>query len=206
MSKGDKLKRYRDRRSPERSPEPQGDGARRAASDAPIFVIQKHDASTLHYDFRLEVDGVLKSWAVPKGPSTDPSEKRLAVETEDHPLDYADFEGTIPDEEYGGGTVMVWDTGPYENAKRNDDGEIEKSLAECFDDGHITVVLHGQKISGGYSLTHFRSQKGKRQWLLVKMDDAAADARRNPVNTERDSVLSGRSMREIAAEEGDEHA
>lgn len=200
MASDDKLKRYRDRRDPDRSPEPRGASTKRGADDAPIFVIQKHDASTLHYDFRLEIDGVLKSWAVPKGPSTDPREKRLAVETEDHPLDYADFEGTIPDEQYGGGTVLVWDTGTFENAKRGDDGEIEKSLADCFEDGHITVVLHGHKLEGGYSLTHFRTEKNQRQWLLVKMDDADSDARRNPVNSEPTSVLTGRSVGEIASE------
>ncbi|MES1950883.1 hypothetical protein S4A8_08490 [Salinisphaera sp. S4-8] len=203
MSTQDKLARYRDRRDAERSPEPSGQAGAGQRGDAPIFVIQKHDASTLHYDFRLEIDGVLKSWAVPKGPSTDPREKRLAVETEDHPLDYADFEGVIPDDQYGGGTVLVWDTGAFENAKRDDNGDIEKSLAECFADGHLTVVLHGEKISGGYSLTHFRSENGKRQWLLVKMDDAQADARRNPVNTEPDSVLSDRGLADIAAQEQD---
>ena len=200
MARDDKLRQYRDRRDPERSPEPRGESGRSAKDGAPIFVIQKHDASTLHYDFRLEIDGVLKSWAVPKGPSTDPREKRLAVETEDHPLGYADFEGVIPDDQYGGGTVLVWDTGAFENAKRDDNGDIEKSLAECFADGHLTVVLHGEKISGGYSLTHFRSENGKRQWLLVKMDDAQADARRNPVNTEPDSVLSDRGLADIAAQ------
>ncbi|WP_348766382.1 DNA polymerase ligase N-terminal domain-containing protein [uncultured Salinisphaera sp.] len=200
MTTQDKLARYRDRRDPERSPEPSGRAGVGKGGDRPIFVIQKHDASTLHYDFRLEIDGVLKSWAVPKGPSTDPREKRLAVETEDHPLDYADFEGVIPGDQYGGGTVLVWDTGPFENAKRDDDGHIEKSLADCFADGHLTVVLHGEKISGGYSLTHFRSENGKRQWLLVKMDDDAADARRNPVNTEPDSVLSDRGLADIAAQ------
>ena len=203
MSTQDKLARYRGRRDAERSPEPSGQAGAGKRGNAPIFVIQKHDASTLHYDFRLEIDGVLKSWAVPKGPSTDPREKRLAVETEDHPLDYADFEGVIPDDQYGGGTVLVWDTGAFENAKRDDNGDIEKSLAECFADGHLTVVLHGEKISGGYSLTHFRSENGKRQWLLVKMDDAQADARRNPVNTEPDSVLSDRGLADIAAQEQD---
>ena len=202
MARDDKLRQYRDRRDPERSPEPRGESGRSAKDEAPIFVIQKHDASTLHYDFRLEIDGVLKSWAVPKGPSTDPRDKRLAVETEDHPLDYADFEGTIPDDQYGGGTVVVWDTGTFDNAKRNGDGEIEKTLADCFDDGHLTVTLYGHKIAGGYSLTHFRTEKGKRQWLLVKMDDDRADARRNPVSTEPASVISDRELRDIARDEG----
>ncbi|GAB3671484.1 DNA polymerase ligase N-terminal domain-containing protein [Salinisphaera aquimarina] len=200
----DRLKNYRDRRASGKSPEPCGGRARDSAGSAPIFVIQKHDASSLHYDFRLEIDGVLKSWAVPKGPSTDPSEKRLAVQTEDHPLAYADFEGVIPENEYGGGTVLVWDKGTFENAKRDEAGNITRSLAQCLADGHLIVTLAGEKLTGGYSLTHFRTEHGKRQWLLVKMDDAAADARRNPVSTQDKSVLSGRSTAAIAREESDD--
>ena len=203
MAKDPKLKNYRDRRDPDRSPEPHGGASKPSTGGAPVFVIQKHDASTLHYDFRLEIDGVLKSWAVPKGPSTDPREKRLAVETEDHPLDYARFEGRIPEKQYGGGTVLVWDTGTFENAKRDENGEIEKSLIDCFEDGHLTVKLAGEKLSGGYSLTHFRTENGKRQWLLVKMDDGDADARRNPVKTQPASVLSGRRKQDIEQEEAD---
>lgn len=197
----DPLKTYRDKRRADVTPEPSGKNSPRPDDQPPIFVIQKHDASTSHYDFRLEIDGVLKSWAVPKGPSTDPSDKRLAVETEDHPLDYADFEGVIPQGEYGGGTVMVWDIGPYDNAKFDDDGQIAKSLSECWADGHLTVNLHGEKLSGGYALTHFRTEGNKRQWLLVKIDDDAADARRNPVSTQDKSVLSERSSREIDRDE-----
>ncbi|HEX5313964.1 MAG TPA: DNA polymerase ligase N-terminal domain-containing protein, partial [Gammaproteobacteria bacterium] len=120
MAKMDELKRYRDKRDFSRSPEPSG-RRRRSGRKPAIFVIQKHDASHLHYDFRLQIGRVLRSWAVPKGPSTDPRVKRLAVETEDHPFDYADFEGIIPAEEYGGGTVLVWDAGPYRDL-RNDRG------------------------------------------------------------------------------------
>ena len=112
----DGLKRYRERRDFSHSPEPGGEAG--STSDKPGFVIQKHDASNLHYDFRLEVDGVLKSWAVPKGPSTDPREKRLAIATEDHPLEYADFEGVIPEGEYGAGTVLIWDRGPMRTSPR----------------------------------------------------------------------------------------
>ena len=144
-----------------------------------MFVVQKHDASTLHYDFRLEINGFLKSWAVPKGPSTDPREKRLALPTEDHPLDYAHFEGVIPEGEYGAGTVIVWDTGTYRNLNRNEDDETV-SMADAVQQGEIKVWLEGRKIKGGYAL--IRTGKGKKErWLLVKMKDDHADARRDPV-------------------------
>jgi DNA ligase D-like protein (predicted 3'-phosphoesterase) len=188
----DKLKTYREKRDFRRTPEPSGDKAA-ASGDKPRFVIQKHDASTLHYDFRLEVDDVLKSWAVPKGPSTDPREKRLALPTEDHPLDYINFEGTIPEGEYGAGTVMVWDTGPYRNLK-------ETSIEQQIHDGQIEVWLEGEKIMGGYALIR-TGQGDKKRWLLVKMKDDAADARRNPTSTEPKSVLSGRTLEEIAEQE-----
>jgi DNA ligase D-like protein (predicted 3'-phosphoesterase) len=153
-------------------------------------VIQKHAASSLHYDFRLEAGGVLKSWAVPKGPSTDPREKRLAMPTEDHPLGYAEFEGVIPEGEYGAGTVIVWDTGSYRNLG---DEPLERTLER----GHVKVWLEGRKLRGGYALTRIRS--GKREsWLLVKMDDEGADRRRNPVSTRPESVLSGKKVEEIA--------
>jgi DNA ligase D-like protein (predicted 3'-phosphoesterase) len=161
----------------------------------PLFVIQKHGASNLHYDFRLEVNGVLKSWAVPKGPSTDPREKRLAVRTEDHPLNYADFEGVIPEGEYGAGPVMVWDTGHYRNLKEDEDGN-EIPLRRTIDDGHATVWLEGKKLRGGYALIRTGKSDDNR-WLLVKMKDNEADARRNPVSTEPESVLSGRTLDDI---------
>ncbi|MEQ8967872.1 MAG: DNA polymerase ligase N-terminal domain-containing protein [Azospirillaceae bacterium] len=193
---------YRDRRDFAKTPEPRGDRPSRSG-DGPVFVIQKHDASTLHYDFRLEVDGVLKSWAVPKGPSTDPREKRLAVPTEDHPLDYAAFEGVIPEGEYGGGTVLIWDRGSYENITEKDGETVP--MARAIADGHVLVRLHGQKIAGGYALQRTGDGSGggdgdAARWLLVKMNDEDADARRNPVSTEPRSVASGRSLREIAAE------
>lgn len=166
----------------------------------PRFVIQKHDASNLHYDFRLEAEGTLKSWAVPKGPSTDPSEQRLAVPTDDHDVDYIDFEGVIPEDDYGAGTVLVWDTGDYDNQSTDDDGN-EISVPEAIDDGHVSVWLHGEKLTGGYALTR-TGQGDDTRWLLVKKDDDEADARRNPTSTEPDSVLTGRSLEEDADDDG----
>lgn len=189
-SKTDKYSKKRDLDS---SPEPDAKKSRTRSGHS--FVIQAHDASNLHYDFRLEIDGALESWAIPKGPSTDPSEKRLAIPTEPHPLEYAEFEGVIPEDEYGGGPVQVWDSGEYENLKE-DDGE-EVPMAKCLEDGHITVWLHGEKLTGGYALTKTGRDDN---WLLVKMDDDEADARRNPVNTETESVQSGRTLDEIATE------
>jgi DNA ligase D-like protein (predicted 3'-phosphoesterase) len=199
-----RLETYRDRRDFRSSPEPRGtgDGPRFAKTGNPIFVIQQHDASSMHWDFRLEVDGVLKSWAVPKGPSTDPDEKRLAVEVEDHPLDYADFEGVIPEGEYGAGTVIVWDAGPYRNLTRDDDGEVP--LDEALSRGKAEVWLAGKKLRGGYALIHGKMGGKRENWLLVKMKDGEADARRNPTRTEPESVLSARTIEEVAA--GDEDA
>ncbi len=197
MSEKDKLTTYKKKRDFRKTAEPAGD--ERKSSDRPIFVIQEHDAQNLHYDFRLEADGVLKSWAVPKGPSTDPAEKRLAIPTEDHPLDYADFEGVIPEDEYGGGTVLVWDTGTYENIKK-EDGQLIP-ISQCLEDGHVEVRLNGSKLRGGYALIRTRRRK-EDQWLLIKMNDEEADARRNPVSTEPKSVISGRKLKEIREQEG----
>jgi DNA ligase D-like protein (predicted 3'-phosphoesterase) len=181
-------------------PEPFVPARDREDSVGDRFVIQKHDASSLHYDFRLEVDGVLASWAVPKGPPMDPSEKRLARRTEDHPLDYADFEGVIPEGEYGAGIVIVWDAGTFRNLTEDDDGD-EIALADALENGHVKVWLDGEKLSGGYALTR-TGWRSKDDWLLVKVDDDEADARRNPVSTEPDSVKTGRSLEEVVAQEG----
>ena len=181
---------YRKRRDLRRSPEPRGGRGR--SRKGRRFVIQKHDASRLHYDFRLEAGGVLKSWALPKGPSTDPRDKRLAVPTEDHPLDYADFEGVIPEGHYGAGTVIVWDAGTYRPLG-------DKPFEQALEEGHASFWLEGKKLKGGYSLTRIAKGKDER-WLLVKRDDEAADRRRNPVSTQPESVLSGRTNEELAAE------
>jgi DNA ligase D-like protein (predicted 3'-phosphoesterase) len=189
----DRLERYRKKRDPETSPEPGVRAApkqRRRKKGEPRFVIQKHDASTLHYDFRLEVDGTLRSWAVPKGPSTDPRERRLAVEVEDHPLEYGDFEGVIG-AGYGTGAVIVWDAGTYRNL------DEDRSMAETLDDGHAKVWLEGEKLRGGWTL-HRTNAGAKPQWLLIKRRDEGADARRNPQSTQPESVKTGRTVEEVA--------
>ena len=202
----DKLEAYKSKRDPSKTGEPFGaspPGKRGVGSAGPQnkrgnrFVIQKHDASRLHYDFRLEVDGVLKSWAVPKGPSTDPRDKRLAMPTEDHPLDYIDFEGNIPKDQYGGGSVIVWDAGTYRNLSQRKGEEVP--IADALNNGHATVWLEGHKLTGGYAIT--RTGPGEKpRWLLVKMKDEAADARRNPINTQPESVISGLTNDELARE------
>ncbi|WP_163559261.1 DNA polymerase ligase N-terminal domain-containing protein [Halomonas sp. NO4] len=166
---------------------------RHDSADAPAFVIQQHAASTVHYDFRLEVEGVLKSWAIPKGPSTDPREKRLALPTPDHALPYADFEGVIPEEEYGGGTVLIWDRGHYRPLATGD--ARPRPVARQIEEGHVTLWLEGEEISGGYAL--IRTGLQGNGWLLIKMDDDRADARRHPVATEPRSVKSGRTLQEV---------
>lgn len=198
MTTRKKLSRYQSRRNFDKTREPRGgkpsQGGRR-------FVIQKHSARQLHYDFRLEIDGVLVSWAVPKGLSTDSSVKRLGIQTEDHPLDYAGFEGVIPEGEYGAGTVMVWDIGTYRNLRADPGrGKQRRNMSDALEEGLLEVWLEGGKLQGGYALKRIR--KGdKPQWLVIKMKDDRADARRNPVNTQTRSATSGRSMDEIEEQE-----
>ena len=154
----DQLKKYRQKRDFKKTSEPKG--KKKEASAQPIFVIQKHQARNLHYDFRLEIAGVLKSWAIPKKPSRNPQDKRLAIPTEDHPLEYAEFEGRIPKGEYGAGTVEIWDQGTYQNL-----GEM--SLEQSLQDGHIEIDLKGKRFKGVYILHRFRA-KPKKLWLLIK--------------------------------------
>lgn len=193
----DPLADYRRKRDFEATPEPEGDGTR--DGEPPLFVVQEHRSSSHHFDLRFEADGALKSWAVPKGPSTDPRDKRLAVRTEDHPLDYADFEGAIPEDQYGGGTVIVWDLGPYRNLTTDDEGAVVPVEA-AIEDGHLRVWVEGEKLRGGYSLVHARIGGDDDNWLLVKADDDEADARRNPVSTEPRSVLTGRTLDDVSEE------
>jgi len=197
MAEKDPLKEYRSKRDFKKTPEARG-GEKEKRSGEPMFVIQKHDASRLHYDFRLEVDGVLKSWAVPKGPSMDPSEKRLAVPTEDHPLEYVDFEGIIPEGQYGAGTVMVWDTGTYSNIHKEEGKEV--SMKDSLKDGKVVISLKGKKLKGGYAMVRTGKGKGSR-WLLIKKKDDHADARRNPVSSEPKSAVTGRTLKQIEKDE-----
>ena len=186
------LKEYRRKRQFDRTPEPAGGKAR---SNGHSFVIQKHAASHLHYDFRLEMDGVLKSWAVPKGPSLDPSVKRLAVQVEDHPIEYGGFEGTIPEGQYGGGTVLLWDRGTWEPV-----GDAERGLKA----GKLKFHLDGEKLHGGWMLvrSHMPGGKEGRQWLLIKErdDDAQATKKGDIVDKRPLSVATGRDLDQIATD------
>ena len=187
------LTQYRQKRHFNRTPEPRGGKAAKAGDLR--FVIQKHQASHLHYDFRLELDGVLKSWAVPKGPSTNPNDKRLAMMVEDHPLDYGDFEGTIPPGNYGAGSVIVWDRGTYRARDATTRRESEQVMAEGLRRGHLTFVVEGEKLRGEFSLLKL-AKGGKNAWLLLKKRDEFADGD----NIDDDhSVLSGRTLDDVAA-------
>ncbi|MEE6138616.1 DNA polymerase ligase N-terminal domain-containing protein [Mycobacterium sp. 050128] len=185
------LSEYRRKRRFRRSPEPRGrlGRRRRAGATEPSFVIQHHAARSDHYDFRLEIDGVLVSWAIPRGPSTNPKDRRMARRTEDHPLDYADFEGVIPEGEYGAGPVIVWDRGTYANA-------TEREMADGLRRGHLSFRLQGEKLQGGWALTRIRDGKDE-TWLLLKRKDENADARRKPVKSQPESVLSGRTLDDL---------
>jgi DNA ligase D-like protein (predicted 3'-phosphoesterase) len=165
---------------------------------APVFVVQRHDARSLHYDLRLQVGDVLVSWAVPKGPSLDPRDKRLAHRTDDHPLEYAGFEGVIGSGRYGSGSVVVWDTGTLENLTEKDGEPVE--LADALAAGHLKVRLTGVKLTGAFALTHTRLGGDDANWLLVKVDDEGADRRRTPVTSRPESVLTGRTNEQVAAE------
>jgi DNA ligase D-like protein (predicted 3'-phosphoesterase) len=184
------LSEYRRKRRSGRSPEPRGRrGRKRRENDGPCFVIQHHAARSDHYDLRLEIDGVLASWAIPRGPSTNPRDRRMAKRTEDHPLEYATFEGVIPQGEYGAGGVIVWDRGTYVR-------ETQRGMGEGLARGHLSFRLQGEKLSGGFSLTRIRAGHDE-TWLLIKRKDDEADPRRKPLQTQPESVLSGRTLDEL---------
>ena len=192
-----KLAEYRGKRDFSRTREPKG--GTRKKSPRLAYVIQKHAASRLHYDLRLELDGVMKSWAVPKGPSLDPAVKRLAIHVEDHPIEYNQFEGTIPAGEYGGGTVMIWDYGTYTAAGGEEDPEA--ALRAGYREGDFKFELRGKRLKGSWVLVRTRG-RGERsrqgQWLLIKHRDEAADPDIDPTEAYQTSARSGRTMDEIA--------
>jgi bifunctional non-homologous end joining protein LigD len=187
------LEKYHDKRSFDITPEPTGGSP---DSEKLIFVVQKHDASHLHYDFRLEVRGVLKSWAVPKGPSMNPEDHRLAMEVEDHPYDYKDFEGIIPQGQYGGGTVLVWDNGTYEPAEPIEGKKAqEKWLLANYHKNKLSIILHGEKLKGKFNLIKTFG-KGENAWLLTKAKDE--EALETDITKKDQSVISGFTILEIA--------
>ena len=187
------LREYHRKRNFTRTGEPRGKLRRRTGD---LFVVQKHAARRLHYDFRLELDGVLKSWAVTRGPSLSPADKRLAVRTEDHPLDYAEFEGRIPEGEYGAGSIIVWDRGRWST-----EGDAREQLAK----GHLVVDLKGSKLKGRWHLVHMkgRDNRGKENWLLIKADDeyAVSSGKTDLLEVKPRSVKTGRTIEDVAASE-----
>jgi bifunctional non-homologous end joining protein LigD len=192
-TKRSSLERYHAKRDFSQTEEPKGAAVRKARAGELRYLIQKHDATRLHYDFRLELDGTLKSWAVTKGPSLNPADKRLAVHVEDHPLEYGSFEGTIPEGQYGGGTVMLWDEGTWEPV-----GDPRSA----YEKGRLTFVLHGKRLKGEWHLVRMGGRtSGKRDnWLLIKSHDQYADEKNGDRALERynTSAASGRSMTAIA--------
>lgn len=202
MPKSDALTAYRDKRDFTRTTEPEGRDDAPGDGRRPSYVVQIHDASTMHFDFRLEVDGVLRSWAVPKGPSGDPHDKRLAMPTEDHPLSYADFEGVIARGEYGGGTVILWDEGTYVGQTTDRRGR-EVPFAEALERGHVSFRLRGRKLRGAYALTRIRGGSDREAWLLVKKDDGV-EGHGAPDPARARSVRTRRTLRQVAAEAGRE--
>jgi DNA ligase D-like protein (predicted 3'-phosphoesterase) len=172
-------------------PQPRGwrGRIRRGSKSEPLFVIQHHAAGSEHYDIRLEIDGVLASWAIPRGPSTNPRDRRMARRTQDRPLEYAMFEGAIPDGEHGADAVIVWDRGTYLNA-------TEREMSEGLSRGHLSFRLQGEKLLGGFTLTRIRGGADE-TWLLIKRNDEEADPRRKPLKTQPKSVLSGRTADDL---------
>lgn len=211
MSESDPLERYRSKRDFRRTSEPSGAGADDSSAppaggpalpegvESGVFCVQQHDATRLHWDVRVEVDGVLRSWAVPRGPSYDPAVKRLAVPTEDHPMEYLDYEGNIPSGAYGGGPSLLWDRGTYVNISHDSRGRVVP-LARALEKGHASVWFQGEKLQGGWALTRIQDRsKGGVTWLLVKRADATADPGRDVVAELPRSVKSGLTVDELRA-------
>ncbi|HZL57094.1 MAG TPA: DNA polymerase ligase N-terminal domain-containing protein, partial [Bryobacteraceae bacterium] len=186
------LQEYARKRDFKQTPEPGPGGVVKSGTHGGRFFIQRHNATRLHYDFRLEIDGTLKSWAIPKGPSLDPAVKHLAAMVEDHPLDYGDFEGNIPKGQYGGGSVMLWDRGTFELI-----GE-EDGLAQIAR-GDMKFELHGEKLHGTWAIVHMKNRGKGNEWLIIKKKDDAADATWD-IEAHAHSVKTGRSQEEIAGD------
>jgi bifunctional non-homologous end joining protein LigD len=182
------LKLYNKKRKFDITTEPKGKKGQ-AARKGLRFVVQKHDASHLHYDLRLEMEGMMKSWAVPKGPSLDPSQKRLAMQVEDHPISYNTFEGTIPKGEYGAGVVIVWDKGTYTSKEKKSRAEEEKEFLAGLKKGNLKFLMNGKKLKGGFALFRFKSEK---EWILVKEKDEHATE--DEVTADPRSALSKRML------------
>ena len=192
------LGEYNAKRDFSKTPEPSGG---ESTGDVPTFVIQKHAATRLHYDVRFEVDGVMPSFPVPQGPSYDPKVKRLAVHTEDHPLDYQTFEGVIPKGEYGGGEVIIWDRGTYRNISHK--GPKPLSMTDAIKGGHFSVFFEGEKLHGGWSFTRTsRKDDDKEQWIMVKRKDEFADPSRDIVKERPESVVSGKTIDDLKGDTG----
>jgi bifunctional non-homologous end joining protein LigD len=194
------LSQYQQKRKFSQTPEPKG--KEKPSKGALRFVIQKHDASSVHYDFRLEMEGVLKSWAVPKGPSLNPADRRLAMMVEDHPYDYSTFEGVIPEGNYGAGTVIVWDEGTYEPAEGEglSKKEQEKLLLQGLHNGSLKIVLHGQKVKGLFNLVRLRKGGGDKSWLLIKKEDQFSSD--TDITRQDQSVKTGKTLAQVAAAHG----
>lgn len=188
-----KLAQYKKKRSFEETPEPKGG---KAHKEKLLFVVQKHAASSLHYDFRLELRGVLLSWAVPKGPSLNPADKRLAIHVEDHPYDYKDFEGIIPEGNYGAGTVIIWDHGDYEPVDAaTTKVKKEKILIGDYEKGSVKFRLHGKKLRGEFALVRMKGRQ-KNAWLLIKHRDEFATT--EDITQQAESVVSGKTIEGIS--------
>jgi len=216
LSPAEQLKEYQRKRDFEKTAEPSGASTRTrkpspsAAANKLAFVIQKHAATQLHYDLRLEFDGVMKSWAVPKGPSADPTVKRLAMQVEDHPVEYNAFEGTIPSGEYGGGTVMLWDNGTYEIENPLED-DMNSAAHDQYERGELKINFHGKRIKGSYALVRTRGfgrSASKPSWLLIKHrdDEARPETESSLTGKYVKSVTTNRTMDEIAEGSGVWHS
>jgi len=199
-SPADPLDEYRRKRDFGRTSEPAGTVRRRNADARLEFVIQKHDASTLHYDLRLELRGVMKSWAVPRGMTLDPATRRLAMQTEDHPIDYNAFEGTIPSNEYGGGTVLIWDRGEYFADEAGPDDDEEAVLEREYEAGKLSVSFLGERMRGSWALVRTERERSPK-WLLIKHRDEHVRRDVDPGDVFTTSVVTGRTLDEIAEED-----